>query len=209
MMPAAPGEIETLGGGRFKLGEVRIDQARRTVTIPARVNMRDGAVEYALVTEEGKMHEAIFSTRARPEHIHAACLLLGLREAPLAGTANSAEAVPAASAVQAEVLWETNGPEKRVPLAECVAIAKNSPDQPDGRTLSAGAWFYNGSHFDAAGFAAAREGSLISIIRDGAALLNNPRADRDNDEIHIANGALLPKAGMPVRIVLTLPPPVP
>lgn len=195
--------VEPVGQGRFRIGIVTFDQAARTVTIPARVNMREGGVEYALVTEQGKRHEAIFSTEARPEHIHLGCLLLGQREAALAG------AVPTDAAVSVEVAWETNGPEKRVPLAECVALAKDSPDQPGGATLSAGPWLYNGSRIDAAGFAAAREGSLISIIRDEAALLNNPRADRDNDEIHIAHAALLPRVGMPVRILLTLPPAAP
>ena len=198
--------VEPLGEGKFKLGAVTFDQTARTITIPAQVNMREGAVEYALVTEEGKKHEAIFSTSARAEHVHLACLLLGLREAKIAGADGTAESVAAENAVELEVTWETNGPEKRVSLAECVALAKDSPGQASGQTLAAGAWFYNGSRLDAAGFAAAREGSIVSLIRDGAALMNNPREGRDNDQLHVAHTALLPNVGVPVRIVIKLPP---
>jgi hypothetical protein len=65
-------------------------------------------------------------------------------------------------------------------------------------------WLYNGSTFDAFGFAAQREGSIISVIRDEAALVNNPASDRDNDKVHLPQAKLLPPEGWPVRVVMRL-----
>ena len=147
--------------------------------IPAKVNMPEGLVEYALVMEKGKAHESIFTTRATAEHIHIACMLLGMREARQA----AGEAVPDADAVKVEVAWDSNGPEKRRPLSDCVALSEGSPDRVTGK-LPAGPWFYGGCQIDAGGFAATREGSIISVISDSTALIINPHKDRENDNIH-------------------------
>ena len=72
--------------------------------------------------------------------------------------------------------------------------------------LADGAWLYNGSRVENKGLAATREGSLISLIPDRSALANNPRASAGRDDHHLANAALLPRKGHPVRIVMTLPP---
>lgn len=66
--------IEVLpdGPNRFRIGEISFDRVRREVTIPAIVNMASGVVEYALVTEKGKVHEALFSTKGNPREIHIA-----------------------------------------------------------------------------------------------------------------------------------------
>ncbi len=201
--PAPPeSAIKPLPDGRLQIGAVILDPKTRTVTIPAKVNMTSGVIEYALVMESGKAHESIFTTSATAEHIHIACLLLGISAAQMGRDQD----VPADQAVKIEVAWDTNGPEKRLPLSECVALSAGSPDQKTGQTLAAGPWFYAGSVMDYGGFAATREGSLISVISDSTALINNPRNDRENDKIHVANEPVLPRKGIPVRILLTLPP---
>ena len=201
--PAPPeSAIKPLGDGKLKIGDVVLDQSTRTVMIPAKVNMPEGVVEYALVMESGKAHESIFTTRATAEHIHIACMLLGLNAARM----GAGEDVPAESAVKIEVAWDSNGPERRIPLSDCVALAEGSPDKKTGKTLPAGPWFYAGSQIDAGGFAATREGSIISVISDSTALINNPHQSRFNDGSHHANATMLPRKGLPVRIILTLPP---
>jgi hypothetical protein len=65
-------------------------------------------------------------------------------------------------------------------------------------------WLYNGSEFNPWGFAVLQEHSLIALIRDSTALVNNPGADRDNDQIHVPNAALLPAVGTPVEVVIRL-----
>lgn len=176
--------------GRFRIGSVSFDRQRRVVTIPAAVNMVSGIVEYGLVTESGKVHEAVFTTKANPTEIHLACLLLGVSK--------SAD-------IQVTVTWDTNGPPAEHGLAEMVATSSNPSDPVDAKPLPAGPWRYTGSVMEPGGFAAAREGSVISLISDPSALVENPRDDSRHDDQHVANSRLLPPKGSPVHINLTLP----
>lgn len=174
-------------GDGWKIGSVRIDPEARTVTIPAAVNMNRGTVEYALVTRTGKVHEALFATEATPAQIHMACVLLGGKAAEIA------------------VTWETNGPRVTRPLAELVVCAADEPGKA-AVPMTAGQWTYVGSRFDAAGFAAEREGSIIALISDPAALVTNPRPDQARDDIHSPNEKLLPGLKSPVKVILKFAP---
>lgn len=197
--------IEDLGGGKFRLGQVSFDKAARKVSLPAKVNMRAGVVEYVLTTEAGKKHEALLTTVASPQDLHLVCLLLGMKGAPLSGDSGKAMAVPAADAVEVSVSWETNGPPVVRSLNSLISLTKGDPGQT-GTPMAAGAWHYTGSRFTGPGtFAAQAEGNFISLIRDSSALLNNPGGSRDNDDLHTPNAALLPTEGTPVTLILQLP----
>ena len=194
--------VVNLGGTRFSVGAVTFDRKTREITIPAAVNMREGAVEYVLVGRNGKLHEAVFTTDAEARDIHVAALLLGVKPEPDLGPENSAATVRRQGAVVIRVEWDRNGPPERIFLNETVNLSDPSTGKVSA-TLPSGAWLYNGSRIEPDGvFAATRHASIISIIRDDDALVNNPGASRDNDEIHTPNAAKLPKQGHPVRIIL-------
>lgn len=198
-------KVENLGGGKFRVGQVSFDKAARKVSLPARVNMRAGVVEYVLTTEAGKKHEALLTSAANPQDLHLACLLLGMKGAPVSGANGEAMTVAAADAVQVSVSWETNGPPAVHPLSSLISLTKGDPGQP-GEPMPAGAWHYTGSRFTGPGaFAAQAEGTFISLIRDSSALINNPGGSRDNDDLHAPNAALLPAEGTPVTLILQLP----
>jgi hypothetical protein len=202
--PSTPPEpmVVNLGGTRFSVGAVTFDRKTREITIPAAVNMREGAVEYVLVGRNGKLHEAVFTTDAEARDIHVAALLLGVKPEPDLGPENSAATVRRQGAVVIRVEWDRNGPPERIFLNETVNLSDPSTGKVSA-TLPSGAWLYNGSRIEPDGvFAATRHASIISIIRDDDALVNNPGASRDNDEIHTPNAAKLPKQGHPVRIIL-------
>lgn len=188
----AAGLLEDLGDGKHRIGVVLIDSKTRSVTIPARVHARSGLVEYVLVTEKGKVHEALLTTQASAFHVHLAALLAGL--AP----EKNGEVRP----VEIWLEWQGNGPPRRLRLEEWVALAKESPSGPVGGTLEAGDWNYHGSILDQQGFAASREGSLISLIGDFAALVLNPRPSRKNDQLHVPNAKIMPPEGFPVSVIL-------
>ena len=196
-------KVEQIGPGKLRIGLVTLDQASHSVRFPAKVNMEQGLVEYAVVTTTGKAHEAVFTTKASPRDIHLAMLLLGTKPSAGTATADHAISVPEAAAIRISVEWETNGPMKSYPLASLIALAKDAPETLTGRTLPNRDWLYNGSSFDANGFAAMREGSIISLIGDLMALANNAGGDRIDDGIHVPNKPLLPALGLPVTIVLT------
>lgn len=196
-------KAERLDANKLKIGLVTLDKATRSIRFQASVNQIQGQVEYALVTETGKRHESAFTTKASPSDIHLALLLLGVKPGTAKAGPDQSLQVPVASAIKVTVEWETNGPLASHPLAALIALAEGDPSQAASRTLPDGHWLYLGSGFDGGGFRAQREGSLISLIGDDAALINNPGSDRTNDEIHVPNAALLPKPGMPVTIVLS------
>lgn len=199
--PAQPLVID-LGAGRYSVGNVKFDRKSREIIIPASVNMTEGPVEYVLVGRNGKIHEAVFTTDAEARDLHVAALLLGVKPQGDLGPANSAAIVRGQGAVVLRVEWDRNGPTESVFLNETVHLSDPSTGKIAG-TLPSGAWLYNGSRIEADGvFAATRHASIISIIRDDDALINNPGASRDNDEIHTPNAAKLPEKGHPVRIIL-------
>jgi hypothetical protein len=155
-----------------------------------------------LVGRNGKLHEAVFRTDAEARDIHVAALLLGVKPQSSLGQSDAAAVVRGQGAVVIRVEWERNGPMETAFLNEMVNLSDPSTGKVSG-TLPSGAWLYNGSRIDAdGGFAATRDASIISIIRDHDALVNNPGASRDNDEIHTPNPARLPEKGHPVRILL-------
>ncbi|MGA0845459.1 MAG: YdjY domain-containing protein [Luteolibacter sp.] len=187
----AAGMIEDLGDGKHRIGLVLIDSKSRSVTIPARVHARSGLVEYALVTEKGKVHEALLTTKASPLHVHLAALLAGL----------AAEKNDVTRPIEVWLEWQGNGPARRQRLEEWVALAEESPSGDIGGTLETGDWTYHGSVLDQQGFAASREGSLISLIGDLAALVLNPRPGRVNDKLHVPNAKVMPPEGFPVSVI--------
>lgn len=196
-------KIEQLSPGKLQIGQVILDQASHSIRFPATVNMVDGPVEYALVTAKGKAHESVFVTSTAVRDIHLAMLLLGIQPPAAVKIIGKTLQIPAAAAIRIRVEWETNGPPASHPLAAMIALAEGSPDQPARQTLAEGNWLYKGSAFDAAGFCALREGSIIALIGDDLALVNNPGQDRDQDDIHVPNKPLLPRRGMPVTMVIT------
>src|SRR3989442_9675353 len=76
--PALPTDrVRQLGPSLFQVGAVRIDREQRTLRFPALVNLREGNLEYLLVTSFGKTHESLLRTEVRPFQLQVALLLLG------------------------------------------------------------------------------------------------------------------------------------
>ena len=224
IVPRSPGEAEAVlsqaldikqtGASTFQIGLVELDREKRTVRLPAVVCTTNQVIEYALVNIGGKTYESLLSTEASAMSIHLAFLLLGAIEVPMPNLEKQPITVPKTNAVMIEVAWETNGLTTTVPLAKLICLTDGQTNTP-GQPMILDRWLYNGSIFDQWGFAARREGSLVALIRDPVALVNNPGADRDNDLSHLPNTRLLLAKGTPVSVILRLPaieqspPPVP
>lgn len=198
-------KVERINEQQYRIGKVILDKKARTVSFPVKVNMRLGVVEYALVTENGKSHESIFTTTASPSHVHLACVLLGMKQASYKDWPKDHTEITSDRGVEIIVTWPTNGPDKVLTLASCISLVDPNLQHEGGSEVAAGTWFYNGSSFRNGTFAANNEGSMISIIADGEALLNGLRVGRENDELHAANKSVLPAAGKTLKMVLTIP----
>lgn len=191
--------LKRLPDGRFQLGTVTLDAAKKAVTFPATVNMAEGLVEYAVVTSYGKLHESVLHTETSPADLHAAMLLLGAQGTPgvFWMTESPPKEIPG-DRVEIDVAWRTEDGPRRVRLEEMVLnLATRSP-------MSAGVWRYTGSRVVEGTFLVQREGSIVAVITDPDALVNNPRPGRDNDEIWQANPKVVPPLGTPVEVTVRL-----
>lgn len=204
--PADPTKaIEKLGGTRFKLGVLEFDQKSREIRIPAKVNLREGMLEYVLVHESGKVHESLFSTTVRPTELNVVLLLLNWKQSdaffdfteperggvPVKGAEN-----PPASQVEVHVLWkDKDGKEQTCRVDHWLHQVEKKA------RITVEPFIYTGSLVMQDGkFLAEETGSIIALYVDPASLVNNPRDGNDLDDVWICDPAV-PEKGTPVTIV--------
>lgn len=190
--------LKQIRPGVFEWGQVRLDKDKRTVSFPASVNMREGNIEYVVVTATGKTHESLLRTTAEPYHLQLAFLLLGAKGA---GT-NALPEDPARSLpgerVEIEFSWDAGGRTNSFRAEEFVHDRKaNGPARR-------GNWIYTGSRLREDGFAAQLDGSIISLITDADALFNNPRSGREDDDNWLVQTNNLPPLHAPVQVTIRL-----
>ena len=152
----------------LSLGDVRVNPAALSISFPAQVNQRTGLVEYLVVHETGKVHESIFKTKVGGEQIHAAALLFAEKSA----TGTNAQL----KLKNIQVTWTENGAEKKFAAAELIL------DKKKKRALGETKWAYRGSRLIDGVFLAQRDGSLIGIIEDRDALVDQATPEASDDE---------------------------
>jgi len=189
----------------LEIGLVRLDQRARSVSFPAVVNMNQGLLEYLLVTSYGKKHESLLRTETQPFQIHVAMLLLNasspsnqLSTAPASQIKSPGKDVLPGDQVTVEVSWNRGGQEIRMPAA---ALLKN---QRQTTAVPTAAWVYTGSSVWDGKFLAQRDGSVVSLVTDPCALINNEGPGHDDDHVWIANTNSLPPVSSAVQVILTL-----
>jgi hypothetical protein len=191
--------LQEVAPGIFQIGKVRLNKPERTVSIPVVVNMRTGVVEYLLVHKNGKTHESVLRTEAEPYHIHVATLLLGAQGRGTNSFPADKKQPPPGDPTLLTISWTNNS--QRVSLrAEQLIIERTTM-----KSMPAVNWIYNGSLVDGDGFAAQQTGSIVSLIDDADALLNNPLPQRDDDENWLVAGETLKKIRGPAELVLSFP----
>ena len=197
--------IKDVGEGRLQVGLVTIDSKQKTLTFPALVNMTTGLVEYLVVTTGGKVHESLLRTDAEPFHIHTAMLLLGVKQATNSDAAVFFDGKKQIPGAPISIDVTTPGPKAGShPIHEFLSFAASKRPVT---TEDIPRWIYNGSRFAEAGvFLGQREGSIVSLIADPAALINNPRPDRENDELWTLHTQKIPPVGTPVQVSFRLLP---
>ena len=205
-----PPQLKEISPGIFGYNGVRLDKKNRRITFPATVNQREGLIEYLLVNEKGKVHESLFSTKLLPRDIHVALLLIGLQDDP---KPNAMDRLPPSAIDMAylqnapklqgppvllSVAWTQDGVRKEVPVENWVFNLQTK------RPMTQGPWTYNGSMVENGVFVADQELSIVAVITDPTALVNNPREGYDNDEIWQLQESAIPPLATPVELTITL-----
>lgn len=187
--------LREISPGVFQVGRVTLNKPARTVTFPAVLNMNEAAIEYLVVTDSGKIHESVLRTEAEPFHINLALLLLGVKGAGTNDFPTNAPAIPG-ERVNLEVSWLSLEKEVRVPAEQLVQ------HRPTGKPLSKGPWVYNGSRVSEGTFMAQAEGSVIAVMLDPFAIINNPRPEAEQDDLWLVNTNGLPPLNWPVEVTI-------
>ena len=201
--------VHVVEPGIFEVGRVRLDQRRRSVTLPATLNKSQGLMEYFLVTTYGKTHESILKSQAEPYHIHLAMLLLGAHGpgnadfpgSPANGVPGpvvhpSKETIPG-DKIAIEVKWKTTGGETRRSAEDLIRKNYTPTNKAHGW------WVYNGSLIVNNKFLAQMDGSIISLVTDPVALINYTAPGHDNDLIWEPNPTNLPPPDLPVEVTIS------
>jgi hypothetical protein len=204
----------------FQLGGVRLDKSRKTVQFPAQLNMKDNVIEYLLVNARGKTYESLLRTDVEPYYIHLAMLLIGAKGAPQTAALlnapsqpfhinhpNAGTNSPPALAIQGdpvtiELAWQAADGRKNLRAEDCIMNLATKTN------ASRGPWTYNGSRVIDGVFVAQRESSIVAMIDDIDAMVNNPRPGSDNDQIWEINSNLLPPTNTAVEVTFKLETPV-
>lgn len=205
-----------VGPGLFEVGKVKIDKNTNTVTIPSKVNMVDGLVEYLCVTPKGSTHESVLVSEAGPQNVHVAMLLLGAKgAAPKEGKQTPGQIDAAFLAtlpklvgdrVNLSVRWkDAEGKEQTAPAEKWITMRKAEKNKPAKVTvMEAGPWLYNGSFLYEGRFVAESQGVYAAVNTFPSALINNPRPEANNDSVWFANKEGMPPVGTPVDFIIKL-----
>jgi hypothetical protein len=195
--------LKKIGEDKFRFGEVMIDQKNRILEFNATSNQRNGLIEYALVHESGKTHEALFRTKVRPQIFHA-CFLLFRHPREDRFFENLWSEKPnkldfSKSRIRTEVKWDENGSTYKRSLEE---LAFNSKNQ---QSLKQNAFIFTGSKKIEGTYLAELSGSMIAVYADEEAVINSSDHDSNNDDVWLANEKQMPELETPVRIRFLLP----
>jgi len=209
---AAIPAMRELGSGVFEIGLMRLDKNAGTLTLPGKLNMDDGALEYLICTPKGPTHESLLVTEVQPGDVHFGMLLLGAKGAGIL-TPAPADAPPAQ--IDAEYLrrapklkgdsliiavkWKDAAGKELSVRVETWIVAQNT-----GKPASRGPWIYTGSMFADDKFLAQAEGLIAALVINPSALINNPRRGNDNDQIWMVNAKAVPPRDTPIEIVIKL-----
>ena len=167
-----------VGDNLYRIGAVTVDARLRAVAFPAKVNQLVGLIEYAVVTETGKVHESFLSTKVKPSDIHAGLLLLGVK-------------LPVK--INAEIAWQVDGEWTRRPIPECVGQyplekASELDDKVTAHSfeLKSKEWKWTGSRLRNGKLTADQSGSILSLQPDMDALgLIEPMVDTSHYGSHV------------------------
>ena len=201
--------VRDLGGGKFEVGLVTFHQKSREISFPCEVNMKEGALEYAVVHHNGKIHEAILITRARPFHVNIALKILGYRESkelfpildddfrPTRKFPRVPEAVKNAARAGIHLEWkDKQGKAQAATLNDWITHTvtnKALPPKP---------WVYGGSYIHNNSFQAEASGDIVALFTNNASLFNWPGRDGNLDDVWIPTTSRVPEVGTSVTVTI-------
>ncbi len=187
----------------LKLPSIHVDIPARRVVLEAKVCLRSGALEFLICRIGTKEHESILHTPAVASDLHAAMLLLGLRQGIPAqwGTGDGADVAipPKGPAVKIRLEWI--GPDGKANTVDAGKWLHSAPGQephiPDS-------WVFVGSQLtDRGEYLADFQGEIVSVANFASSVFDVPLASPELNELlqFTANTPAIPPVGTDVRVI--------
>lgn len=201
-----PSPVERLGQDQLRVGNIRINTARRELSVNGVVNEVQ-TLEFMANTKGGfKAYESALELDTNAVNFNVACLLIGLDSSRAVPSRFQFDpASPQGDPVELFVEWESEGTRRRIRAEEVLYNRQTKT------TMAEGPWVYTGSMFLADGnrYMAETDGTIVGFMHNASPIVENPRTSVGNYGDTIINPDLKWKAGMPVQLILrALPRPV-
>lgn len=201
-LPQAKAPVEKLGPNLFRLGQIRVDTAKREVSVRGFVNEGVERLEFVANTLNGaKAYESALTLETDAVSFNAALLMIGLDPARSKPAKFQFDPAPP-EGDPVDITIEFMRPDtgiKRVRIDEILY------DQRTKSTVPAGPWVYSGSTIIDTGFGkrylAELDGVLIGLMHGPQAVIDNPRNDAVNG---FGSIVFNPHLGIPPGTVATL-----
>lgn len=159
--------VEKLGPNLFALGKVRVDSAKREVSVPGTVN--DVIVlEFVANTRDGmKAYESALTLETSGVTFNTALLLIGLDKSNARVPEFQFDPkAPEGDRVEIWVEWDRRGERARVPAEQLLY------DRERQQAISSSVWVYTGSSFYPDGrYSADNDGVLIGFVHSPAPII--------------------------------------
>lgn len=199
-----PAAVEKLNATTYRVGQMRVDTAKREVTTSGTLN-EVTTLEFVANTKNGyKAYETAVTLDTNAISFNAALLLIGLDPARARPAAMQFDRTPPqGDPVELFIEWQVNGKPHRVRVEELLY------DQRTKTTLREGPWVYTGSTFVDTGdgqgkkYLADMDGVLIGFMHGPQAVIDNPRNDAvDGFGAIVMNPDLGATAGTAVTLIV-------
>jgi hypothetical protein len=202
--------VKELDAERLQVGEIIFNRKTREIRFPASVNMRDGEIlEYAIVHQNGKVHEALLVTNISATELNLAFKLLRYKASPEfyaafeedGSLSNRFPQVPQdvkdAARIDIAVEWQEEGKTRTAKLHEWISHGTT------GESMPADPWVYGGSMFYSGSFLAQSTGDIAAIFITNASLINYSGKDNKSDEVWFPFPKRVPPEGTKVSVIIS------
>jgi len=199
--PRTPGvnepKVQDLGGGRFKVGLVEVDQKNGSFQVPGRILRDEPPLEFLVITTAGfKSYESLIEIGASAYEFNLACILIGLDSKNAKGSRFHFDPEPVVGeSVSLRVSFEKGGKTVTVDPADLIIS--------EGKTLPRDAWIYTGSVFGFDGqYLAQVDGTAVGFVHDPSSIIEHRTGFLGNYGEVGPNKKVLPAVGE--RVTLTV-----
>ncbi len=193
--------IKDLGDGKFRIGNILVDKNKKEVTVPGRINMNEGVIEFVACTKGGfKAYESALEMDTDAKTFNLSMILIGLDPKKGKATAYHFDPnPPEGDSIEIIVQWDTEKEKKTIMAQEIIH------DMNTGKIFPASHWVYTGSVFLENGIYLADEaGVLVGFVHDPAPVIESPLPDDETGSFGslVVNSTILPEVGTKIQMII-------